>query len=149
MTGMAVMVWSPVLMGHGVEAVSVSGFKSLRASISVRSSTPGVVSNTGFSFRFSLTLDSVQKRGSESRNGVVGNTVVVKRRRGSEGVAGVGGSYGVPCVGVWTPCVGVGKPCVGVWKPCVGVCTEFVRTETVITGNGHHFSPIINVGVGI
>lgn len=75
MSGMAIMVWSPVLMGHGVEAVTVSGFKSLRASISERSSTPGVASNTGFS----LTLDSVQKGGSESRNGIVGNTVVVKR----------------------------------------------------------------------
>lgn len=75
MSGVAIMVWSPVLMGHGVEAVTVSGFKSLRASISERSSTPWVASNTGFS----LTLDSVQKRGSESRNGIVGNTVVVKR----------------------------------------------------------------------
>ena len=94
-----------------------------------------------------IPIIPVQKGGSESRNGVVGNTVVV--RRGSEGVAGVRGSYGVPCVGVWTPCVGVGKPSEGVWKPCVGVCTEFVRTETVITGNGHHFPSIINVGVGI
>ena len=91
----------------------------------------------------------VQKRGSESRNGIVGNTVVVKRRRGSEGVAGVGGSYGIPCVGVCPPCVGVGKPSEDVGKSSVGVCTEFVRTETVITGNGHHFPPIINVGVGI
>ena len=91
----------------------------------------------------------VQKRGSESRNGIVGNTVVVKRRRGSKGVAGVGGSYGIPCVGVCPPCVGVGKPSEGVGKSSVGVCTEFVRTETVITGNGHHFPSIINVGVGI
>jgi len=147
MTGMAIVVWSPVLMGHSVEAVSVSGFKSLWASISVRSSASRVASNTGFSLGLSLTYDSVQKGGSESRNSIVGNTVVV--RRGSEGVAGVGGSYGVPCVGVWAPCVGVGKPSEGVWKPCVGVCTEFVRTETVITGNGHHFPPIVNVGVGI
>jgi len=147
MSGMAIMVWSPVLMGHGVEAVSVSGFKSLRASISVRSSASGVASNTGFSLGLSLTYDSVQKGGSESRNGIVGNTVVV--RRGSEGVAGVRRSYGVPGVGVWPPCVGVGKPIEGVGKPCVCVCTEFMWTETVITGNGHHFPPIINVGVGI
>lgn len=85
-------------MGHGVEAVTVSGFKSLRASISERSSAPGVASNTGegsntmsirvavmvaslsvgLSLGFSLTLDPVQKWGSESRNGIVGNTVVVK-----------------------------------------------------------------------
>ena len=103
-------------MGHGVEAVTVSGFKSLRASISERSSAPGVAGNTG-----------------EGSN-----------------------TYSVPCVGVWTPCVGVWMPCVGVgkscegvWKPCVGVWTDFVRTETVITGNGHHFPSIINVGIGI
>ena len=117
----------PVLVGHGVEAVTVSGFKSLRASISERSSAPGVACNTG--------------EGS--------NTMSIRVARGSEGVAGVRGSYSVPCVGVWTPCVGVGKSCEGVWKPCVGVWTDFVRTETVITGNGHHFPSIINVGIGI
>jgi len=84
-------------VGHGVETVTVSGFKSLRASISERSSAPGVPSKTGkgsatmsirvavmvaslsVSLGFSLTLDPVHKRGSESRNGIVGNTVVVKR----------------------------------------------------------------------